>query len=105
MLCDNDELEVHASHKHGVHCKYFQCKKQFFCCVMFHIVLPLHFGNLVALSSVGRGEQISYCVTMISQNTALNNAALGTASQCQEYNGKLIYIAKSCTVGICIVEY
>ena len=35
MLCDNDELEVHASHKHGVHCKYFQCKNQFFAVYCF----------------------------------------------------------------------
>ena len=37
MLCDNDELEVHASHKHGVHCKYFQCKSQvFLLCTISH---------------------------------------------------------------------
>ena len=36
MLCDNDELEVHASHKHGVHCKYFQCIffAVYFCCTL-----------------------------------------------------------------------
>ena len=40
MLCDNDELEVHASHKHGVHCKYFQCYKVF-CCVLFQCTLGI----------------------------------------------------------------
>ena len=36
MLCDNDELEVHASHQHGVHCKYFQCIffAVYFCCTL-----------------------------------------------------------------------
>ena len=39
MLCDNDELEVHASHKHGVHCKYFQCKKVFLLCTVSNCTL------------------------------------------------------------------
>ena len=90
MLCDNDELEVHASHKHGVHCKYFQCKKGF-CCFLFHT-------GQTKVMQIRQGEMLNHqgaiahevCCLAAQLSKRCTCAAHGTTSKCQEYSGKII---------------